>query len=111
MRSQKKGAYIMTEQNITVETYTIPKLLGVKDLAKEFRLPTTAIRQWINNGQLPVVVCGKKYLVNCTTFSKFLEGSPITEPRAEQPIATDGSGHLYAENNMGNKAARIKPIF
>ena len=25
----------MTEQNIIVETYTIPKLLGIKELSKE----------------------------------------------------------------------------
>ena len=101
----------MTEQNIIVETYTIPKLLGIKELSKEFHIPATAIRQWINSGQLPVVVCGKKYLVNCTTFSKFLEGSPIKEPQKIELIATDGSGQLYADSKRKSKVARIEPIY
>ena len=42
----------MAEQNIIVETYSIPKMLGIKELSKEFHIPAAAIRQWINSGQL-----------------------------------------------------------
>lgn len=98
-------------ENYTVEPYTIPKMLGVKELSKEFNIPVNAIRQWVNCGQLPVVVCGKKYLVNCTVFSKFLEGSPIAEPHSLPPVAIGGSGQLYTESKTSNKVARIKPIY
>lgn len=103
----------MLEDNYTVEPYTIPKMLGVKELSKEFNLPVTAIRQWINSGQLPVVVCGKKYLVNCTTFSKFLEGSPITNPQSLEPIAVGDSGQLYTYDTTAKKKSvqKIQPIF
>lgn len=101
----------MTDNSYTVEPYTIPKMLGVKELSKEFHIPVTAIRQWINCGQLPVVVCGKKYLVNCTVFSKFLEGSPITEPHDLPPVAIDGSGQLYTKNKTSKTVARISPIY
>lgn len=101
----------MTEKNYTVEQYIIPKMLGVKELSKEFNIPVTAIRQWINCGQLPVVVCGKKYLVNCTVFSKFLEGTPIAEPHNVPPVAVGNNGELYAENKTNNRVARISPIY
>lgn len=34
-------------REFVVETYTIPKMLTVKEAATEFHLPVTAIREWI----------------------------------------------------------------
>ena len=102
----------MIDKNIDVHTYTIPKMLGIKELAKEFHIPATAIRHWISAGQLPVVQCGKKYLINCTVFSRFLEGSPVAEPKAVEPVAIDGNGQLYTAAESKRKAVgRIKPIY
>lgn len=102
----------MIDKNIDVQTYTIPKMLGIKELAKEFHIPATAIRHWISSGQLPVVMCGKKFLVNCTVFSKFLEGSTVTEPQTIEPVAIDGKEQLYTAAESKKKAVgRIEPIY
>ena len=102
----------MTNQNYTVEHYVIPRMLTIKELSKEFHIPVSAIRQWISAGQLPVVQCGKKYLINCTVFSRFLEGSPVAEPKAVEPVAIDGNGQLYTAAESKRKAVgRIKPIY
>ena len=89
-----------------VETYTIPKMLTVKEAATEFHLPATAIREWIGEGSLPVVTCGKKYLINASVFSRFLEGTPISNPTPKKAIGVDSEGNVYTLDN----GARLKAI-
>ena len=60
-----------------IEKYTIPKMLTVKEAATEFNLPVTAIREWIGEGSLPVVTCGKKYLINASVIYRFEKRSKI----------------------------------
>lgn len=94
-----------------VEHYTIPRVLGVKEIAKEFHIPVTQIRRWINEGRLPVIVCGKRFLINCTTFSKFLEGQcqpPVIAP-TPPPVAIGASGEFYSADTKHK--GKIKPIF
>ena len=89
-----------------VEKYTIPKMLTVKEAATEFHLPATAIREWIGEGSLPVVTCGKKYLINASVFSRFLEGTPISNPTPKKAIGVDSDGNVYTRDN----GARLKAI-
>ena len=89
-----------------VETYTIPKMLTVKEAATEFHLPATAIREWIGEGSLPVVTCGKKYLINASVLSRFLEGAPISNPEPKKPVGIDSEGNVYTLEN----GARLKAI-
>lgn len=95
----------------TVQPYTIPRVLGVKEIAKEFHIPVTQVRRWINEGRLPVIVCGKRYLVNCTVFSRFLEGQcqpPVIAP-TQPPVAIGANGELYSADSRHK--GKIKPIF
>ena len=89
-----------------VEKYTIPKMLTVKEAAQEFHIPATAIREWIGEGSLPVVTCGKKYLINACVFSRFLEGAPISNTTQKKPVGVDSEGNVYTLDN----GARLKAI-
>ena len=89
-----------------VEKYVIPKMLTVKEAAQEFHLPATAIREWIGEGSLPVVTCGKKYLINASVLSRFLEGAPISSPEPKKPVGVDGNGVIYLSADKG----RMKPM-
>ena len=91
----------------TVQSYTIPKMLTVKEAAAEFHWPVTAIRQWISEGVLPVVTCGRKHLINATVFSEFLQGTPISNPTPVKPVGVDSSGMVYTSVD----GARMKPIY
>ena len=93
-------------REFVVETYTIPKMLTVKEAATEFHLPLTAIREWIGEGSLPVVTCGKKYLINASVLSRFLEGAPISNPTPEKAVGVDSEGNVYTLDN----GARLKAI-
>ena len=88
-----------------VEKYTIPKMLTVKEAAQEFHIPATAIREWIGEGSLPVVTCGKKYLINACVFSRFLEGAPISNTTQKKPVGVSSSGTIYAADQ-----GRLRPI-
>ena len=90
----------------TVESYTIPKMLTVKEAATEFHLPVTAIREWIGEGLLPVVTCGRKHLINASVLSQFLLGTPIVNNAPNKPVGIDSNGTLYASNDKG----RMRPI-
>lgn len=57
-----------------IENYTIPRVIGVKQAAAEFGIAEHALRAWIRAGQLPVIQCGRKHLINCTVLSRFLSG-------------------------------------
>ena len=89
-----------------VETYTIPKMLTVKEAAQEFHLPATAIREWISEGSLPVVTCGRKHLINASVLSRFWEGTPIGKPTQKKPVGVDSEGNIYTLEN----GARLKAI-
>ena len=88
-----------------VEKYTIPKMLTVKEAAQEFHLPATAIREWIGEGSLPVVTCGRKNLINASVLSRFLEGTPINDPVPIMPVGVGTSGTIYATDK-----GRLRPI-
>ena len=92
-------------REFVVENYTIPRMLTVKEAAQEFHLPTTAIREWIGEGSLPVVTCGRKHLINASVLSRFLEGTPINDPVPIKPIGVSSSGTIYA-----NEKGRLRPI-
>ena len=92
-------------REFVVETYTIPKMLTVKEAAAEFNLPVTAIREWIGEGALPVVTCGRKHLINASVLSNFLLGTPISNPTPITPVGVSSSGTIYAADK-----GRLRPI-
>ena len=77
-----------------IENYTIPRVIGVKQAAAEFGIAEHTLRTWIRAGQLPVILCGRKHLINCTVLSRFLSegvvapsGPPGAEGEQEAPGA------------------------
>ena len=84
--------------NLKIEEYTIPRVIGVKQAAAEFGIAEYTLRTWIKTGQLPVVRCGRKHLVNCTILSRFLAGKPLPEAQhieQSRPAAVGADGTLY----------------
>lgn len=92
------------------EPYTVPRVIGIKQAAAEFGISEYAIRRWIKSGQLPVITCGKRFLVNCTVLSKFLENG--SRFQADKPVAIDDKGQIYSAlgTNTQNKG-EIRPIY
>ena len=88
-----------------VQEYTIPRVIGVKQASKEFGIAEHAIRRWIKSGKLPVIRCGKKHLINCTTFSTFLN----EQSSLSNAVAVDENGNYYSGNIT--KKGKIKPIY
>lgn len=83
-----------------IEKYTIPRVIGVKQAAAEFGIAEYALRTWIKSGQLPVIHCGRKHLINCTVLSRFLSGEFIEntkEPEQVRPAAVGADGTLYTK--------------
>lgn len=99
-----------------VEPYTVPRVISIKAAAAEFGISECTIRKWIKSGQLPVVKCGHSFLINCTTFSKFLVGEcqPVTVEPPQKPVAIGENGELFADDTPSKrkrKVSRIKPIY
>lgn len=96
------------------EPYTVPRVVGIKQAAAEFGISEYTIRRWIKSGQLPVITCGKRFLVNCTMLSKFLENGTRLQTEKPVPAAIDDKGQVYAALDMtaaGKHNGKIKPIF
>lgn len=89
-----------------IEAYTIPRVIGIKQAAAEFGISEYTLRLWIKTGRLPVVLCGRKQLINCTTLSKFLVGevNETEKPEPVQPVAVGADGTLYAKSSSGKTA-------
>ena len=90
-----------------IENYTIPRVIGVKQAAAEFGIAEYALRSWIKSGQLPVICCGRKHLINCTVLSRFLCGNTLTDGTAAQPpkpAAVGADGSIYTETQRGKTA-------
>lgn len=85
-----------------IEEYTIPRVIGVKQAAVEFGISEYSLRAWIKSGQLPVVNCGRKHLINCTILSRFLSGEFMETQVSEQiePVAVGNDGTLYVKSNV-----------
>ena len=97
-----------------VETYTVPKVIGIKQAAAEFGISEYAIRRWIKSGQLPVITCGKRFLVNCTVLSKFLENGSRFQADKPKPVAIDDKGQIYSALDMTAQrkhSGKIRPIY
>lgn len=80
-----------------IEEYTIPRVIGVKQCAKEFGVAEYAVRQWIHSGELPCIRCGKKILINCSVMAEFLS----CKSSIKNATAVDEQGNYYppvAEN-------------
>lgn len=93
-----------------IENYTIPRVIGIKQAATEFGIAEHAIRTWIRAGQLPVIHCGRKHLINCTVLSRFLSGELLPDTKEHeqvQPAAVGADGELYT-NAPGKTARNIK---
>ncbi|MBQ8133133.1 MAG: helix-turn-helix domain-containing protein [Clostridia bacterium] len=58
---------------------SIPVVIGWREAAKCAGVPANAVYQWIHSGQLPVVKCGRKLLVNMAVFNDFLTGKPLPD--------------------------------
>ena len=52
------------------------------------------------------MTCGKKYLINASVLSRFLEGTPIGNPTQKKPVGVDSEGNVYTLEN----GARLKAI-
>lgn len=97
-----------------IEPYTVPRVIGIKQASKEFSIPEHAIRCWIKSGELPVIKCGKRFLVNCTVLSDFLNGKPQGEPEPiQKPVAVDERGQLYSAlgERKTHAIGKIRPIY
>lgn len=101
-----------------IEKYTIPRVIGVKQAAAEFGIAEYAIRTWIKSGQLPVVHCGRKHLINCTVLSRFLSGEPLSANTntVQPPVNLGKCGGLYAKDktiliqkHKSGKSCKIMP--
>ncbi len=57
----------------------IPRMLTIKETAKEFNLPEHFVRQTVLSGRCVAVRAGKKYLVNANKFSEFLNTSTVEQ--------------------------------
>ena len=96
-----------------VEAYTVPRVIGIKQAA-EFGISEYAIRRWIKSGQLPVITCGKRFLVNCTVLSKFLENGSRFQAEKPEPVAIDDKGQIYSAFDMTAQckhSSKIRPIY
>lgn len=94
------------------EAYTVPRVIGVKQAAAEFGISEYAIRRWIKSGQLPVITCGKRFLVNCTVLSKFLENGSRFQAEKPEPVAIDDKGQIYSALGASSKSkGKITPIY
>lgn len=91
-----------------VEAYTVPRVIGIKQAA-EFGISEYAIRRWIKSGQLPVITCGKRFLVNCTVLSKFLENGSRFQAEKPEPVAIDDKGQIYSAPDKQRKSDKPKP--
>lgn len=85
-----------------IQEYTIPRVIGIKQCAKEFGIAEYAIRQWVHSGELPCIRCGKKILINCTVMADFLS----CKGSISNAVAVDEQGNYYAPvaENKGNTA-------
>ncbi len=104
-----------------IEKYTIPRVIGIKQAAAEFGIAEYALRSWIKSGQLPVICCGRKHLINCTVLSRFLCGNTLANGTATQqnkPAAVGADGTLYTTiarlgtgtNGKGKVCKAMPPI-
>jgi excisionase family DNA binding protein len=108
----KDGFFMTNNPQPTIETYTIPRVLKIKEISSEFGIPEGTIRRWVKSGKLPVITCGRSFLINCTTFSKFLEGECLPSPERPKAVAFGGSGELYAvaePKRKSNKVVKVMP--
>lgn len=97
-----------------VEAYTVPRVIGVKQAATEFGISEYSIRRWIKSGQLPVITCGKRFLVNCTVLSDFLNNGSRFQAETPQPAAVDDKGRIYSALDMtatSRHSGKIRPIY
>lgn len=85
----------MLESNL--RTYEIPKLLGVRDAAREFGIAEHALRVWIKEGRLQCLHCGRKILINCNVLSDFLS----CRSQRDKAAAVDANGDFYASLGDG----------
>lgn len=101
-----------------IQEYTIPRVIGVKQAAAEFGIAEYAIRTWIKSGQLPVVHCGRKHLINCTVLSRFLSGELTTEQNKirQAPVNVGDCGRTQTKNktdlpqkNRNGKSCKVMP--
>lgn len=56
------------------ESYTrpVPKMRTIRETAAELNIPVYALRQWVKEGAIPAVYCGKKALLNLDRVIEFL---------------------------------------
>lgn len=85
-----------------IQEYTIPRVIGIKQCAKEFGIAEYAIRQWVHSGELPCIRCGKKILINCTVMADFLS----CKNSISNAVAMDEQDNYYAPvtENKANTA-------
>ena len=50
------------------------KMLTIAETATNFGISQYAVRKWVNEGELPAVRIGKKYLLNEQVVENFLKG-------------------------------------
>ena len=108
--SPRQNSYIKLENSIQnlnsytpkIQEYTIPRVIGIKQCAKEFGIAEYAIKQWVHSGELPCIRCGKKILINCTVMADFLS----CKSSISNAVATDEQGNYYAPvtENKANTA-------
>lgn len=97
-----------------IEKYTIPRVIGVKQAAAEFGIAEYALRTWIKSGQLPVIHCGRKHLINCTVLSRFLSGEFMKntrEPERLQPAAVGADGEIYTKAPAKTERTRSGKVY
>lgn len=92
----------MEEYKPKIQEYIIPKVVGVKQAAKEFGVAEYALRRWVKSGELPCIHCGRRILINCTVLSEFLS----CQSSVKNAVAVDENGNYYKPAAGGE----IRPI-
>ena len=54
--------------------YAIPHLDSIRNTAADFGIGEWTIRQWVKQDKFPVVMSGRKILINYDVFTAFLNG-------------------------------------
>lgn len=85
------------KNNSKAESYSVPRLIGVKAAAKEFGIAEHALRVWVKEGKLQCLHCGRKILINCNVLLDFLS----CRSQRDKAAAVDANGDFYASLGDG----------
>lgn len=57
-----------------IAKYTVPHVDSIRNTATDFGIGEWTIRQWVKQNKFPVIMSGRKILINYDVFTSFLNG-------------------------------------